>query len=123
MVSLLPCEGVRFSLNGTTYQNNSNVTLEDISEGYGALLCMTDLTACCRPSYVSGPVGNWFFPNGTRVSSSGAQWDFHRTRGQSVVFLQRKRGGVNGIYSCVIRDAMNVTQIIYIGIYSASIGE
>ena len=123
VVSLLPCEGVRFSLNGTTYQNNSNVTLEDISEGYGALLCMTDLTACCRPPYVSGPVGNWFFPNGTRVSSSGAQWDFHRTRGQSVVFLQRKRGGVNGIYSCVIPDAMNVTQIIYIGMYSASTGE
>jgi len=123
VVSLLPCEGVRFSLNGITYQNNSLVTLEDIGEGEGALLCMTDLTVCCRPPYASGQVGNWFFPNGTRVPSSGVQWDFHRTRGQNAVFLHRRRGGVNGIYSCVIRDAMNVTQIIYIRMYSASTGE
>ena len=99
------------------------MTLENIGEGYEALLCMTDLTACCRSSYASGPVGNWFFPNGTRVPSSGAQWDFHRTRGQSVVFLHRRSGGVNGIYSCVIPDAMNITQTIYIGVYSASTGE
>ena len=123
MVSLLPCEGVRFSLYGTTYQNNSLVSLENIGEGGNALLCVTDLTACCRPPYASGQVGNWFFPNGTRVQSSGINWDFHRTRGQSVVFLHRRRGGVTGIYSCVIRDAMNVTQIIYIGVYSASTGE
>ena len=38
---------VWFSLNGTTYQNNSCVTLEDIGEGDDALLCVTNLTACC----------------------------------------------------------------------------
>ena len=116
------CEGVRFSLNGTTYQNNSLVTLEDIGEGVYALFCVTDETACCRPPYTdsTGLVlrGNWFFPNGTRVSSSGLQWDFHRTRGQSVVFLQRRRGGEEGIYHCTIPDAMNVDQTIYIGVYS-----
>ena len=118
VASLLPCEGVRFVLNGTTYWNNSLVTLEDIGEGDGALLCLTDLTACCQYSYASSPLGNWFFPNGTRVPSSSAQWDFHRTRGQSVVLLQRRRGGEDGIYHCMIRDEMNVTQIIYIGVYS-----
>ena len=123
MVSLLPCEGVRFSLNGTTYQNNSIVTLEDISEGYEALHCVTDLTACCRPPFTDPigqqqALGNWFFPNGTRVPTSGIQWDFHRTRGQSVVLLQRRRGGEEGIYSCVVPDAMNVIQTIYIGVYS-----
>ena len=116
------CEGVRFSLNGTTYQNNSLVTLEDIGEGVYALFCVTDETACCRPPYTdsTGLVlrGNWFFPNGTRVSSGGLQWDFHRTRGQSVVFLQRRRGGEEGIYHCTIPDAMNVDQTIYIGVYS-----
>ena len=118
-------EGVRFSLRGITYQNNSLVSLEDIGERDDALLCVTDLTACCRPPYTGTPynIGNWFFPNGTRVPSSGVQWDFHRTRGQNAVFLHRRRGGVNGIYSCVIRDAMNVTQIIYIRMYSASTGE
>ena len=109
--------GVSFWFKGTFYQNNSIVTLDDIGEGDDALLCVTDLTACCHSS--SGPVlGNWFFPNGSRVPSSGNQSDFHRTRGPSVVRLQRRRGGVNGIYHCEIPDAMNVIQTIYIGVYS-----
>ena len=111
-------------LKGTPYQNNSIVTLENIGEGDAALLCITNLTACCRRPYTSemGPptLGNWFFPNGTRVPSTGSQWDFHRTRGQMKVLLQRRRGGEEGIYRCEISDAMNVTQTIYIGVYSAS---
>ena len=113
-------------LRNTTYQNNSIVTLEDIGEGDDALLCITNHTACCRPPYtgVNGStIGNWFFPNGSRVPSSGNQTDFHRTRSQMVVLLHRRRGGVEGIYRCVIPDAMNVTQTIYIGVYSANTGE
>ena len=111
-------------LRGIPYKNNSNVTLEDIGEGPNALLCITNQTACCQPSDGNGFVlGNWFFPNGTRVPSSGDNWDFHRTRGQMVVRLQRRRGGEEGIYRCVIPDTMNVTQTIYIGVYSASTGE
>ena len=96
------------------------MSLEDIGVGVNALLCVTDLTACCQSSYTGYgvPVGNWFFPNGTRVPSSNNQWDFHRTRGQSVVHLQRRRGGEDGIYHCEIPDAMNVYQTIYIGVYS-----
>ena len=75
---------VWFSLNGVTYQNNSVVTLEDIGERDDALLCMTNLTACCRPSHTGENVfvlGNWFFPNGTRVPSNSMQWNFYRDRG------------------------------------------
>ena len=107
------------SLRGTTYQNNSIVILEDIGEGDDALLCKTNQTACCR----NPAIGNWFFPNGTRVSSSSNQWDFHRDRGQMVVRMHRRRGGVEGIYRCEIPDAVNVTQSLYIGVYSASTGE
>ena len=118
MVSLLPCEGIRFSLNGITYQNNSLVTLEDIGE-VDALLCVTDQPACCRPPYTDlVNRKNWFFPNGTRVPNSGEKWDIHRTRGQSVIRLHRRRGGEEGIYHCTIPDAMNVIQTIYIGVYS-----
>ena len=108
------------------------MTLEDIGEGDDALLCITSLTACCRLPYtgVNGSVfGNWFFPNGTRVPSEVAnetsreKWDIYRTRGQMVVLLHRRRGGEEGIYRCEIPDAMNVTQTIYIGVYSASTGE
>ena len=117
---------VWFSLRNTTYQNNSIVTLEDIGIGGDALLCVTNLTACCRPPYIGengSAMGNWFFPNGSRVPSADAQWDFHRTRGQMVVRLNRRRGGEEGIYHCEIPDSVNVKQTIYIGVYSAGTGE
>ena len=102
------------------------MTLEDISEGGDALLCVTDLPACCRrpyTGYCSSILGNWFFPNGTRVPSSVLQWDFHRTTGWMVKRLQRRRGGVNGIYHCVIPDKVGVDQNVYIGVYTANTGE
>ena len=117
---------VWFSLNGTTYQNNSCVTLEDIGVGDNGLRCKTNLTACCKPPYTGengSAMGNWFFPNGTKVPSAGAWWDFHRTRGHMVVLLHRTRGGEEGIYHCEIPDSRSVTQTIYIGLYSAGNGE
>ena len=98
------------------------MTLEDIGDGDDALFCVTDQPACCRPPY-SDATGNWFFPNGTGVPSTGNRWDLYRTRGQSVVFMHRRRGGEDGIYNCVVPDAMNVNQTIYIGVYSADAGE
>ena len=102
------------------------MSLEDIGEWDDPLLCITDQTACCRSPYTGetpSALGNWFFPNGTRVSSSGKQWDFFRSRGHMRVALWRRRGGDEGIYHCLIPDAMTVTQTIYIGIYTASTGE
>ena len=103
------------------------MTLEDIGEGDdAALLCKTNFTACCRRPYTgeNGPaLGHWFFPNGTQAPSSGTMWDFYRTRGQMVVQLHRRRGGVEGIYRCEIPDSTNVTQTIYIGVYTTDTGE
>ena len=100
--------------------------LEDIGDGDDALLCITNQTACCQPPYpgVNGSVlGNWFFPNGSRVSGLSNQLDFHTTRGQMVVRMNRRRGGVEGIYRCEIPDTVNLIQTIYTGVYSASTGE
>ena len=83
---------------------------------------MTDFRNCCRPPYtgeMGNAIGNWFFPNGSRVHSSGSKWDFHRARGHMVVLLHHRRGGAEGIYRCEIPDAMNVIQTIYIRVYSA----
>ena len=100
--------------------------LEDIGDGDDSLLCITNQTACCRPPYTGDmglTIGNWFFPNGTRVSSAGAQSDFYNTRGQMVVGLHRRRGGAEGIYRCEIPDTLQIIQTIYIGVYSISTGE
>ena len=114
---------VWFSLKNKTYRNNSCVTLEDIGEGGDALLCMINFTACCGPPFTgeSGSVlGNWFFPNGTSVSNDSNQWDFYKTRGQMVVYLNHRRGGEDGIYRCEIPDSTDVIQTIYIGVYTTS---
>ena len=122
-----------FSLNGTIYHNNSIVTLEDIGDDDTALLCMTNLTACCQlpyPGENGSAIGSWFFPNGTRVPSviadetsgetSGELWDFYSEGGEMVVCLNRGEGGEEGIYRCEISTSMNVTQSIYIGVYTAN---
>ena len=121
--SFLHAGDVWFSLNGTTYQNNSLVTLEDIGEKNASLLCMTKLTACCSKSYTSGNpsvLGNWFFPNKTRVYSDSK---IYRDRGHMVVRMNRREGGEDGIYYCEIPDSMEVKQTIYIGVYNASTGK
>ena len=85
-ISSFPGAGnVSFSLRNTPYQNNSLVILEDIGEGDNALLCINELTACCQPPYADGigaVMGNWYFPNGTRVPSAGSM---------HVGFLQNQR--------------------------------
>ena len=123
---------VRFSLRGTTYHNNSLVALEDIGESDStALLCVTDLTGCCRPSdtgQFGHVIGNWFFPNESSVPSdlvndtSNLRWAFYRSRGPMVVLLHRRRGGMTGIYRCEISDTMNVTQNLYVGVYTNNTG-
>ena len=110
---------VWLSLRSETYQNNSIVNLEDIGDNGDALLCRTNLTACCRPPYTESAIGSWFFPNGTRFPGFGTQWGFYRTRGKMVVHMHRRRGGEDGIYRCEIPDSVNVTQTIYIGVYTA----
>ena len=130
--------GVRVSHNGTIYQNNSVVTLEDIGEDDDdPLLCVTDLTTCCRggdtPPGISA-LGDWIFPNGTAVPNRFINfidgilifWKFYRNRGPSVVRMNRREGGVDGIYHCVVPVSLGppiVYQNIYIGVYTASTGE
>lgn len=125
-IPFLPGAGVRFWLKGTTYQNNSLVSLEDIGENDNALLCLTDLTLCCRAPYTGIPgyaVGNWYFPNGTRVLSSTTKWEIYRTRGQNLIYLHLRRGGATGIYRCTIPDGAGVYHNITIGLYTAGSGE
>ena len=116
-----------FLFRGTTYQNNSLVTLEDLGEGDDALHCITNDTDCCVKAFIrEGGVevyGNWYYPNHTRVPSVGSEWDFFRTRGESVVNLHRRRGGDIGIYRCQLPYVTNDTAYLYIGVYTETTGE
>ena len=116
-----------FLFRGTTYQNNSLVTLENLGEGDDALHCITNDTDCCVKAFIrEGGVevyGNWYYPNHTRVPSVGSEWDFFRTRGESVVNLHRRRGGDIGIYRCQLPYVTNDTAYLYIGVYTATTGE
>ena len=109
-----------FLLRNKTYQNNSLVNLKDIGINDDALLCKTNLNFCCNHPH---NLGNWFYPNGTRVLSQSDNWDFYRARSNMVVLMHHRRGGEDGIYHCKIPDSMNVPQTIYIGVYNTSTGE
>ena len=117
---------VRFSLGGATYQNNSVVALKNIDEGDNVLLCISNQTDSCQhpPTGIVDPgFGSWFFPNGTKVPSVSNQWGFYSSRDPGVVGMSRRRGGVTGVFRCEIPVATNVTQTIYIGVYTADAGE
>ena len=112
--------------------------MEDIGSINDALLCITAVTTCCQHPYI-GPkrpgIGNWFFPNGTSVLSDSIgydmngetmEWGFYVTRGWMVVHLNRRRGGVTGIYRCEIPVLMGppiVYKNVSIGVYTANTGE
>ena len=114
-----------FVLNGVAIPNHGFAVLDNIGESDESLLCLTDLPVCCRCPYCNplwGARGNWFFPNGTRVPSSGKEWDIHRTRGQMRVLLQRRRSGVTGIYRCVVPDQNEEQLNLYVGVYTTNTG-
>ena len=99
------------------------MTLEDIGEGCDALLCKTN------QSGTGSALGEWFYPNGTTIlteivnETTQEERDIYRTRNLSVVRLNRKTGGVEGIYRCEIPDSLNATQTLYIAVYTASSGK
>ena len=112
-------------LNGAIIPNHGFVLLDNIGESPNSLRCLTENRMCCARAQVPGGdiLGDWYYPNVTGVANSGQQWEFYRSRGQSVVHLNRRRGGVDGIYHCVIPNGAGVNQTMYIGVYHASTGK
>ena len=105
------------------------MTLDDIGENDTALLCMTNFAACCGQDYKDengSIIGNWFFANGSKVprnTTCRGLCDFYIDTHHMMVRMNRREGGMEGIYWCEIPNSMNITQTIYIGVYTADIGE
>ena len=72
-------------------------------------MCRTDRDDCCRNDPRAGETrqGDWRYPNGSLVDNSGSGNDIYRTRGASVVLLNRRNDatGSTGQYCCEVASA------------------
>ena len=127
-------------LQGHTIPNSSLVNFDDLAyqdpnlagftedptntNGRQTLMCVTDLVACCETQ----ALGNWYFPDGTRVPGGGSP-AFRINRGRNEVRQadnQQFYGSVRiwryytpserGLFHCELLDAENVIQTRYVNI-------
>ena len=122
------CAGVfGIFFNGTNIGNNSLVNLTDVGIGTSSLQCITDFSYCHgRTNSSSVGVGNWYYPNGTRIPSAAnnsgiSDLPYYVRRGFQNVMLQRNRvSTTTGIFRCDIPDVNGTTQTFFVGIYNSS---
>ena len=111
------------------YGNNSIISVTDIGEGRKALLCITNVTDCCRGGdnhVISRSMREWHFPDGSSVSIKGTGQSFYRDRNASIVRLNRRDNATspNGIFRCIIPSSISpiMNKTFYIGIYDIGQG-
>ena len=102
----------RFEIRGDVLVNNSFLHRGVIAEGHNdSLHCVTGNSDCC-----SNGEGDWYDETGGEVQqgSLGDSDSLYATRGDGVVYLNRKTGGCSGMWRCDIPDSNGVLQSIYI---------
>ena len=101
----------RFETRGNVLVNNSFIPRPRIGEGHNASLhCVTGNSDCC-----SNGEGNWYNERGGEVQQgSVGPSNLYVTRGNRVVYLNRRIGGRSGMWRCDIPDSNGVLQSIYI---------
>ena len=115
------------SFMGQALADHSYVDLSTVgSDNSNSVRCHTDLNTCC-----SGPQGShrgdWYFPNGTRLSFSGVMYEGRGA--QRVDLRQTSATGPTGIYRCDIstdnvHDDTDISErdTVYVGLYVGSGG-
>ena len=100
-----------FEFRGDVLVNNSYILRLNIGEGYNdSLHCVTDNSDCC-----SNGEGNWYDVTGGEVHQGPVgNSSLYVTRGDGVVYLNRRTGGRSGMWRCDIPDSNGVQQSIYI---------
>ena len=111
-----------FDGQNRNYPANATIPIADVGEESTALLCRTDRTDCCHGNQ-RGKIqqGEWIYPNGDHVDSTGSGDDIYRNRDTSVVRLNRRNGatGPTGRYCCEVPSVADPNAsicIILIGI-------
>ena len=119
---------VRLGRNGPALSNHSYLNLTTVGDDRycdDCLRCMTDLGSCCSRDQ-GDDRGDWYFPNGTRVETSGST--FVMAGPQRVELRRRNNAIANGIYQCTIEtnavhsnDNSDTTtrEIVYVGLYAS----
>ena len=103
-----------FEFRGDVLVNNSFIVRgapANIREGHNdSLHCVTDNSDCCTNGQ-----GNWYDETGGEVQQgSDGDSNLYVTRGDGVVYLNRRRRGSTGMWRCDIPDSNGVQQSIYI---------
>ena len=103
----------------TSYANDTTINITEVGEGDNAVLCMTNLTPCCRNSQQ----GDWIYPDGTPVNGNRTGDDIYRDRRDMVVRLHRRNNVITptGQYCCEVptmaNPSSNATICIILGKY------
>ena len=109
----------QFQFRGNVLTNNSYIFRGNISEGQtDSLHCVTDNSDCCNNGQ-----GNWYDETGGEVQQGpDGDSNLYVTRGDGVVYLNRRRGGQSGMWRCDIPDSNGVQQSIYIYLGTSATG-
>ena len=116
---------MRLLFKGKIYGSNSLFFINEIgkSNSNSALQCVTDKRECCRWSRL----GEWYFPDGSRVPIENDATVFYRNRANNgIVNLNRFSDDImspTGQYCCQVPDNTTVNQKLcaYIGKYKICI--
>ena len=70
----------------------------------------------CQSANNNNPIGDWYFPNGSQVTTSN---NIHvlPLEGQIGLLRDSGIGDLQGLYRCVILDENNVDQTLWAGVY------
>jgi hypothetical protein len=103
---------------GKILPNNSYVEFYDVWYSYYQVQCRTQLRNCCTTTL--GELGDWFFPNGSRLLFRQSNNDIYQSRGIQRVNLHRKRGtSPTGIYCCHIPYKFSAKERLCVGLYNS----
>ena len=115
LFTIISCQSPRFehsSINILT--NNSYIYYANISDGGGALKCVTDSENCCNDSNV----GSWTDGRGRAVHQGADETTcLYVTRGHGEISLNRNSSCIpdtSGLWRCDVPDSSEVMQSIYI---------
>lgn len=106
------------------HQANAEILITDVGNddiSGGALVCRTNRTDCCNLHWQGEMrIGEWIYPNGNLVrnNGSGPSDPFYRSRGTSIVGLNRRNGatGPTGLYCCQVPLVADLTAMICINL-------